>query len=84
MYNKEFNANMNLRSAYKSLSDKEMEQRTVIRKLMMEKWDLKRINAELLKALQMCVNYVGSVTSKSEPAMNAYLKASEAIKKATT
>lgn len=42
------------------------------------------INAELLEALEMCINAVGALANESIPANNAWEKAKAAIKKATT
>ncbi len=38
---------------------------------------------EMLEALKMCINHVGTIANKSEPARNAYNKAKEIIQKAT-
>lgn len=39
---------------------------------------------ELVEALTMCINLVGGFSKTSEPAMNAYTKAKQALKLATT
>ena len=48
-----------------------------------EKAKLMAASPELLEALKMCVNAVGAMSNESLPAHNAYIKAKQAIKKAT-